>query len=104
IYSGLNAIILRGQDYGIWEQICFIPEHARQTNALSFSAYVAPFKKTTYDVSVSLRIQLVDENGSWIQDLASTSYLIDHTKKYNWQRVSVTYKGSLNIGNNRLRV
>src|SRR5690606_14828136 len=59
---------------------------------------------TTYDVSVSLRIQLVDENGSWIQDLASTSYLIDHTKKYNWQRVSVTYKGSLNIGNNRLRV
>lgn len=100
---GNRAAVLRGETYGIWDQYLTIPEQVAQTKTLSFSCYVAPYVSTTYNVGVSLRLQLVNSNKQWVRDLASKEFTIDYTKKYNWQRISVTYQGSLELGGNLIR-
>lgn len=100
---GNRAAVLRGESYGIWDQYLTIPEQVAQTKTLSFSCFVAPYLSTTYNVGVSLRIQLVNSNKQWVRDLATKEFTIDYTKKYNWQRISVTYNGSLELGGNLIR-
>ncbi|NBJ71349.1 MULTISPECIES: phage tail spike protein [Clostridia] len=103
---GQRAVILRGLDYGTWDQIVQIPAQFKHTNSMSFSAFVAPFERTTYDVEVSMRMQLVTKNGAWVQDLNTVNHIIDHADKYNWTRLSVSYNGRIPKGdyNVRLRI
>lgn len=92
---GQQSAVLRGLTYGIWDYYFEPSAQFQQTKALSFSSFVAPYEHTTFDVTVSLRLQAVSSEGYWIKDLATTSYTINHNNKYNWQRVCVSFKGEL---------
>ncbi|WBX80116.1 hypothetical protein PD280_21355 [Virgibacillus salarius] len=101
---GQRAAVLRGLDYGAWDQVVQIPAQYEHTGALSFSAFVAPFELTTYDVTVSMRMQLVTKSGSWVQDLKSASHVVTHSDKYNWTRLSVSYVGEIPDGDYDVRL
>lgn len=102
---GQRSTVLRPPlDYGIWEQIVDIPRQLSNTQALSLSAYVAPYEETTFSVTVSMRLQLLNSNGVWLEDLANESFVLDHTNKYDWQRISVTYKGNISNPDYKIRI
>nr|WP_026681331.1 phage tail spike protein [Priestia megaterium] len=101
---GQRAAVLRGLDFGSWDQIVQIPAQYKYTKSLSFSAFVAPFEKTTYNVTVSMRMQLLTKSGAWVQDLNTATHVINHNEKYNWTRLSVSYTGDIPNGDYDVRI
>ncbi|WP_430735857.1 hypothetical protein, partial [Gracilibacillus dipsosauri] len=90
--------------YGTWDQIIPVPNNFIGYENFTLSAHVAPFELTTFNVQVSVRLQALTSSGSWIADLASNKFTLDHTKKHEWMRVSVTSSNGLPPNTESIRV